>query len=160
LGPMIFERCSARQIEATNVNGAIVYDRGSFEPGLARFDSLKGDVAIGVASGAQLDGRAASGGRVYTLFDQHAQVNAREGAASALVDGGGPTVNATSGSGNVYLYDGSLRARNRVPAEWQPPLGVLHGNPRNEEAPQSGPPARSAAPHRVVAPSPHFAGHR
>ena len=41
LGPMVFERCNVRQIEATNVNGSIVYDRGTFEPGLARFAAIR-----------------------------------------------------------------------------------------------------------------------
>jgi hypothetical protein len=133
LGPMVFERCNVRQIEATNVNGSIVYDRGTFEPGLARFASEHGDVAVGVASGpAELGASVSDGGRVYTMFDNRAQVDLHEGHSSAsLGGGGGATVNATSGSGNVYLYDGSLRARPRLPAEWQAPAGTLFGAPRN-----------------------------
>ena len=132
LGPMVFERCNVRQIEATNVDGSIVYDRGTFEPGLARFASEHGDVAVGVASGpAELGGSVSDNGRVYTMFDGRAQVDARDNHSfAALGGGGGATVNATSGSGNVYLYDGSLRARSRLPAEWQMPYGTLSGAPR------------------------------
>jgi len=133
LGPMIFERCNVRQIEATNVNGSIVYDRGTFEPGLARFASVRGDVAVGVASGqAELGGSVSDSGRVYTMFDNPAQVDSRDGHSSATVGGGGgATVNATSGSGNVYLYDGSLHARPHLPSDWQAPLGTLSGTTRS-----------------------------
>lgn len=133
LGPMVFERDNVRQIEVTNVNGSIVYDRGTFEPGLARFASEHGDVAVGVASGpAELGGSVSDNGRVYTMFDGHAQVDTHDGHSYAsLGGGGGATVNATSGSGNVYLYDGSLRARPRLPAEWQTPFGTLSGAPRS-----------------------------
>ncbi len=129
LGPMIFERCNVRQIEASNVDGSIVYDRGTFEPGLARFASDRGDVAVGVASGnAQLGGSVSSSGRVYTMFDGRAQVDAHDVRTSAAVgSGGGATVNATSGSGNVYLYDGSLWSRTRLAPEWQTPFGTLSG---------------------------------
>lgn len=184
LGPMVFEHCNVRQIEATNVNGSIVYDRGTFEPGLARFASERGDVAVGVASGpAELGGSVSESGRVYTMFDGRAQVDSRDGHSFAsLGGGGGATVNATSGSGNVYLYDGSLRSRPRLPAEWQMPYGALSGAPRAgfgaarpgygappgsyggqphyEPPPQYYPPAhRTAAPQRRYYPPPHSAPH-
>lgn len=124
-GNMAFERCNVQQIEATSVAGSIVYDGGHFQPGLARFESTTGDVAIGTAAAAQLSARATGGGRVYTNFNAKTHVDARDGEANASVGGGGPVVNATTGSGNVYLYDGSLRSRAALPPEWQAPLAVL-----------------------------------
>jgi hypothetical protein len=128
VGNQVFERCRARQIEASNVNGWIVYDAGTFEPGLARFDSSHGNVAVGVSSGAQLAARVGSSGHVYTLFDHTTQVDGRDGEANATFGGGGPLVNATSATGNVYLYDGGLAARRKVPAEWRPAVVALHGD--------------------------------
>src|SRR5262249_24090886 len=34
---MLFERCRSKQIEVTSYSGPIVYDNGTFDPGLARF---------------------------------------------------------------------------------------------------------------------------
>ncbi len=118
-GNMAFERCAVRQIEATSIAGSIVYDGGSFAPGLARFESTTGNVAIGASGPAQLGARATGGGRVYTDFANGARVDARGDAASANIGGGGPVVTATSASGNVYLYDGSLRSRSTLPPPWR-----------------------------------------
>ncbi|HEY0615492.1 MAG TPA: hypothetical protein VGC96_12650 [Candidatus Elarobacter sp.] len=117
----VFERCRSRQIEASSVLGSIVYDGGSFDPGLARFESQTGSIALGVTSGAQLTGRSLEG-RVFTQFDRRggAAVDQRgEGEAVATVGGGGPLVNAISGRGNVYLYDGSLQSRRSVASDWR-----------------------------------------
>jgi hypothetical protein len=124
-GNLVFERCNVRQIEATSVNGSIVYDGGTFEPGLARFNSTRGNVAVGATGAAQLDGRVAAGGRVYTSFERGAQVAGREGRADAAIGAGGPVVTATSGSGNVFLYQGSLRTRNGPGEAWSAPLQTL-----------------------------------
>src|SRR5665213_3304464 len=67
----VFERCRSKQIEATSVTGSIVYDGGAFDPGLARFESQSGNIALGVTSSAQLTGRSQEG-HVYTLFDRRA----------------------------------------------------------------------------------------
>jgi hypothetical protein len=117
----LFERCRSKQIEATSVLGSIVYDGGSFDPGLARFESQSGAIALGVTSGAQLSGRSLEG-HVLTQFDRRGtSVEQRgEGEALATVNGGGPLVNAISGRGNVYLYDGSLLSRRNVGGDWRP----------------------------------------
>ncbi|MBD5634220.1 MAG: hypothetical protein IAI49_07050, partial [Candidatus Eremiobacteraeota bacterium] len=65
-GNVTFERCTVRQIEVTTVTGSIVYDGGSFEPGLARFESSGGNVAIGASGNVQYGAHAAGDGRVYT----------------------------------------------------------------------------------------------
>jgi hypothetical protein len=138
-GNLTFERCNVRQIEATSVSGSIVYDGGTFEPGLARFNSTRGDVAVGANGPVQLDGRVAAGGRVYTSFERGAQVAGRDGQADAAIGSGGPIVTATSGRGNVYLYQGSLRARGGAGEAWSVPLQTLsrpEASYRFEPAPQ------------------------
>ncbi|MBD5654962.1 MAG: hypothetical protein IAI50_07240 [Candidatus Eremiobacteraeota bacterium] len=124
-GNITFERCHAHQIEATSVNGSIVYDGGTFAPGLARFESTHGDVAIGTTAGAEIGAHAAGNGRVYTNFSHPVRIDGRDGQMNAVVSGGGPVVNATSQSGNVFLYDGSLRSRGTMSPEWSSPLGAL-----------------------------------
>ncbi|HZO95483.1 MAG TPA: hypothetical protein VFB22_17165 [Candidatus Baltobacteraceae bacterium] len=115
-----FERCRSTQIEASSVSGTIVYDGGWFEPGLARFDSQSGNIALGVSSPAQVTGRS-QGGRVYALFDRRPGENVEqrgENDATAIFGSGGPLVNAVTQRGNVYLYDGSAargRRERRLP---------------------------------------------
>jgi hypothetical protein len=105
-GPIVFSNCSARQIEASNIAGPVVYDDGTFIPGLARFESIRGDVAIGVGGNAQIGAHSATG-RVDTEFAGRTGGGGND--ARANVGSGGPTVTATSGSGTILLYDGSLR---------------------------------------------------
>jgi hypothetical protein len=124
-GNVTFERCDVRQIETTTVAGSIVYDGGSFSPGLARFESTDGNVAVGANGNVQYGAHATSDGHVYTNFNGHATVDARNGATSATVGDGGPVVTATTQGGNIYLYDGSLRGRSQLPPEWQPALATL-----------------------------------
>jgi hypothetical protein len=121
----LFDHTRARQIEVTTVSGPIVDDDGTFDPGLARFESSTGSIAIGIASNAQIEARS-NDGRVYGLWDKRPPIDQRgEGAASATVEGGGPVVNAVTAHGNVYLYDGSLSTRRVVPPEWQPVVNAL-----------------------------------
>jgi hypothetical protein len=117
----VFENCRSKQIEASSVHGSIVYDRGSFDPGLARFETQSGNIALGVTGGAQLTGRSQDG-HVYTMFDRRnaGGVEQRgDGEATATVGGGGPLVNAISSRGNVYLYDGSLQSRRNAWPQWK-----------------------------------------
>ena len=117
---MVFEHDRARQIEISTVSGPIVYDNGTFDPGLARFESTSGSIAIGVDGGAQLTARS-SEGHVYSMWERRTPIAQRtEGEANATVAGGGPVVNAVTGRGNVYLYDGALDTRHTIPPEWQP----------------------------------------
>jgi hypothetical protein len=117
----VFEHCRSKQIEASSVHGSIVYDGGSFEPGLARFESLNGNIALGVNGGANVTGRSQDG-HVYTQFDRRngSSVDQRgDGEATAIMGGGGPLVNAISGRGNVFLYDGSLQNRRAAGPQWK-----------------------------------------
>jgi hypothetical protein len=124
-GNIAFERCNVRQIEATSVDGSIVFDGGTFARGLARFESGSGDIAVGATSPVELGGHAVGSGHVYTNFQGPARVDDRAGETSAVVDGGGPVVTAMTQSGDVFFYDGSLRGRPPMPAQWQAPLSAL-----------------------------------
>jgi DUF4097 and DUF4098 domain-containing protein YvlB len=77
-GDIVFDGCHAKQIEVTSVGGSIVYDGGSFEPGLARFETRDGNVAVGVNGGTELGGHSSSG-RVYTMFEHGARVSGTDG---------------------------------------------------------------------------------
>jgi hypothetical protein len=144
-GNMTFERCNVRQIEATDIAGSIVFDDGAFEPGLARFDSMRGTVAVGALGPVQLNAHTGGFGRVYTSFTRGARVSGEDGQASAEVGSSGPVVTATTERGNVYLYDGSLRGRPMMPPVWLAPLGVLD-RPANPQRPGQMPGARGAFP--------------
>ena len=140
----VFENCRSKQIEASSVNGSIVYDRGSFDPGLARFETQNGNIALGVTGPAQLTGRSQDG-RVYTLFDRRTASSVEqhsEGEATATVGGGGPLVNAISSRGNVFLYDGTLQTRRNAGPQWKAVHEVFarrraRGAASNEPAPRT-----------------------
>lgn len=124
-GNISFERCRSHQIEATSIDGSIVYDDGNFEPGLARFESTHGDVAIGTQSATELSAHVAGDGRVFAQFERGARVSGTRNDTNAVVSGGGPVVTATTQTGNVYLFDGTLRTREHLGAAWQQPLATL-----------------------------------
>jgi hypothetical protein len=116
----VFEHNRARQIEVSTVSGNIVYDNGTFDPGLARFDSTYGSIGIGVASGAQVSARSTDG-HVYSMWDRRTPLDQRgDNDVSATIGGGGPVVNALTGRGNVYLYDGTIASRQTLAPEWRP----------------------------------------
>jgi hypothetical protein len=117
LNNMIFQRCDVKQIEATSERGSIVYNNGSFQPGLARFETVTGHVALGVNGGANIAVKGQPG-QIYQNFDHPSQFNDRNGEANARVGGGGPLVNVVTRQGRVYLYDGSLMTRRQLPAHW------------------------------------------
>ena len=143
----VFERCRSKQIEASSVHGSIVYDGGSFDPGLARFESMTRQrrARRHVARAARRP--VARRPRLHAVRPARPAVEQRgEGSATAMVGGGGPLVNAISGRGNVYLYDGTLSARRAVSAEWRPVHQLFNAhrraNPRGD-----GPPRRAPAGH-------------
>lgn len=116
---VVFEHCRTKQIEASTISGSIVYDGGTFDPGLARFESQSGNIALGAVGAAQLSGRSGDG-RVYTWVQRRASSDQRgEGDASLTVGSNGPLVNAISTHGNVYLYDGTLASRRNLAPEWR-----------------------------------------
>jgi hypothetical protein len=144
----IFERCRTKQIEAASIIGSIVYDGGSFDPGLARFESQSGNIALGVTSAAQLTGRSQDG-HVYTQFDRRggATVEQRgDGEAIATVGAGGALVNAMSARGNVYFYEGSLAGRRVQGAEWHQ-LNAMFNLHRRAANPARGRAEKQHQPH-------------
>lgn len=129
IGNIIFEDCNARQIEVSSIKGSIAYDNGTFVPGLARFETQDGNIALGVASGGLQIGAHSSSGRIITSFDGGAaNVTRSANDARAIVNGGGPVVTANSKNGAVYLYNGSLRQRPALQRRWRP--GGLPARPR------------------------------
>jgi len=145
---VVFERCRSKQIEASSVAGSILYDGGTFDPGLARFESHSGDVALGVASPALLSARTQDG-HVYTMFDRRGTpVDQRgEGDTTATVGGGGGAlVNAISESGNVYLYDGTLATRRAPPPAWRAVRRTFASARRPKKLPGYATPRSAPAP--------------
>jgi hypothetical protein len=109
-GDVFFSNCSAQQIQVTSLVGSIVYDDGTFEPGLARFESDRGSVMLGIASGGVQLGAHSDAGKIYSAFGGDAQLNHSGTTDSqATIDGGGPLVTASSRTGSVIFYRGALR---------------------------------------------------
>jgi hypothetical protein len=129
LGNQVFQRCRSRQIEAWSSEGTLVYDAGTFDAGLARFESINGNVAIGVSGGTQLIGRSGIGNKVMTQFEKGVTVETHFTETNAMVSGGGPLVSAFSGTGTVFLYDGGLNAKRKLSQNWKPALTALRADP-------------------------------
>jgi hypothetical protein len=105
-GNMFFDNCSSAQIQASSLTGTIVYDNGTFTPGLAHFESQRGSVALGVANGdAQITAHS-DAGRVFNEAQEFFR--------------GGPLVTATSGSGAVIYYRGTIRDHPRLMRQLPP----------------------------------------
>jgi len=115
-GNVFFQGCTSHQIQASSVYGSIVYDNGQFQPGLARFDSEHGNVALGVRGGAQI-GAYSGSGHVLSSFPNDTQIRGNPNTQQATVGGGGPIVTATSKNGSVYLYSGSMNDHPSVRQE-------------------------------------------
>jgi hypothetical protein len=133
MGNILFENCNARQIEVSSIDGSIAYDNGTFAPGLARFESQNGDVAIGVAGGALQIGAHSTAGRIFESL-ANARVAGTNTDAQASVGNGGPVVTASSARGAVYLYNGAFK-RQQHPAQWRPISRVLQKIPHMRRRP-------------------------
>jgi hypothetical protein len=157
VGNMFFARCTSTQIEATSLFGNIVYDNGSFTPGLARFETLYGNVALGVGNGGAQIGAHSNAGRVETSFNSSASVANRDGGAQAVVGGGGAHVTASSQHGSVLLYDGTLSDHPSL-VQSHPGMGAVYRRANAAGGLRPITPARGAPAGRF-APSarPHFA---
>ncbi|MDQ2681579.1 MAG: DUF4097 family beta strand repeat-containing protein [Candidatus Eremiobacteraeota bacterium] len=136
LGNMRFERCHVTQIQANSIDGSIVYDNGSFEPGLARFESENGNVALGLAAGNNVQfGAHSQSGRIYSTFDRRADVSGNSTDKTATLGSGGPVVTASSHGGAVYLYDGTLGQHRNLGPNWQPARRVKSRPAQSARAP-------------------------
>lgn len=116
-GNMIFEHVRAKQIEASSVAGSMIFDNGSFEPGLARFETQYGHLAMGIGSGDVQIGAHSNAGRIMTDFTRHANVESRGTDGTVSLGSNGPNVNVSAGGG-VFLYDGSLATRANHGQGW------------------------------------------
>jgi Putative adhesin len=124
-GSMLFRDCVAHQIEASSVYGSVVYDNGQFEPGLARFESQYGNVAIGVqnqGNGVQIGAHSGSG-HIVSNYSDGTPVTGSDGDTEAVVRGGGPVVTTSSQNGSVYLYNGSMATHPAVQQNLEPSIG-------------------------------------
>jgi hypothetical protein len=139
-GNMFFQGCTSHQIQATSTYGSIVYDNGTFQPGLARFDSEHGNVALGVRGSAQI-GAHSGAGHVVSSFQNDTEIRGDPTTQQATVGGGGPVVTATSKNGSVYLYSGSMNEHPSVREE-------LSGSMRLPMEFKGGP--QTSAPHPPV----------
>lgn len=106
-GNIVMTDCRAQQIDVTSLLGSIVIDNGTFENGIARFESERGAVAIGVNGGAQIVAHSGNGRILYENGDAVVERNGTD--AQAEFGGGGPVVTATSATGAVMFFSGSLR---------------------------------------------------
>jgi hypothetical protein len=119
-GNIIFENCNTREVEAGSVDGSVAYDNGTFVPGIARFESVNGNVAIGIAGGgARIDAHSAQG-KIFSGFAGGAAVSGSPTDAQAIVGSGGPVVTVDSERGGIFLYTGTLRSQQRLQGAWQP----------------------------------------
>jgi hypothetical protein len=106
-GTAFMSACRSQQIQVTSLTGSIVYDNGVFEPGLAHFETTRGDIAIGLASGAQIEAHS-SAGRILYDVGSDGSVNRSAQDAQATLMGGGPVITASSITGAVIFYRGTL----------------------------------------------------
>lgn len=126
-GNILFENCTARQIEVSSILGSIAYDNGTFSPGLARFESQSGNVAIGVAGGSLQIGAHAASGHIFEQLS-NARLSGSGSDAQATLGSGGPVVTASSMTGNVYLYTGAFK-KGRMPQAWRPVGRIIKRQP-------------------------------
>lgn len=130
-GNIFMNNCRASQIQVTSLLGSILFDNGTFDPGLAHFETDRGSIAIGVASGAQIAAHSGVGRIFYDIGDA-GSIYRNPNDAQAQLNGGGPVVTASSTSGAVLFFRGALHQypqleriigpKLRGPQE-QPPFG-------------------------------------
>ncbi len=105
-GNIVMTNCHSRQIAVTSLTGSILYDSGTFENGIAHFESERGTVAIGVDGSAEIEAHAGSGRILYRPGEAQVQRSADD--AQAIIDGGGPVITATTDAGAVIFYRGAI----------------------------------------------------
>jgi hypothetical protein len=128
----IFDGCRVKQIEATTLTGNIIFDNGIFDPGLARLESDRGSIALGINGGAQVGARTVDG-HLYTVLPAAAPpalIGRDDGEGVQVVGNGGPLVSAASNHGDLFLFDGSLTEPRpgMLGAQWRPMIDLLLTN--------------------------------
>jgi DUF4097 and DUF4098 domain-containing protein YvlB len=155
-GNMLFRGCTSHQIDASSQYGSIVYDNGSFQPGLARFESVHGNVALGVRGSAQIGAHSGSG-HIVSSFRNGAQVHNGANVTQATVRGGGPVVTADSKNGTVYLYNGSVRTHPRMQAELRDSQALPAESRPAQQMPVRAYAPAAAAPRYAAPSTPRYA---
>jgi hypothetical protein len=132
---LVFDACRVKQIEATTLTGNIVFDNGVFDPGLARFESDRGSIALGVNGGAQVgahtfDGQVLTALRVGPTDAPPPLIGRDENDTVRVVGNGGPLVSTSTNHGDILLFDGSLAERRpaMLGAGWRPMADLLFAN--------------------------------
>jgi hypothetical protein len=129
---LVFENCRVQQIEATTLTGNIVFDNGVFDPGLARFESDRGSIALGINGGAQIGAHTVDGHVLAALPAAPLSpfTGRYEDDSVQVVGSGGPLVSASSNHGDIFLFDGTLTDRRpaMLGAEWRPMIDLLLAN--------------------------------
>lgn len=123
----VYEQCNIKQIDVQSLTGSIVYDNGSFEPGLAHFESDRGSIALGLTGNAQVATHTVDG-KIYSMIGRNpSSVEATGNDQMFVFGGGGTLVNASSIHGNVYAYDGTIADRlpGNLSAQWRPIFRTL-----------------------------------
>ena len=126
VGNILFENVTSRQIDVSTYNGTIIYDNGSFRPGLARFETANGNIALGVGTGNVQIGAHSSVGRIYSTLGG---APIRAGTTDARIGNNGSVVTASSSHGAVYLYNGALRSQRSLPSSWAPLARFIQRRP-------------------------------
>lgn len=117
-GNIILSNCNARQIEVSSAQGSIIYDNGTFVSGLARFETVTGTIALGIAGGGLQIGAHTAGGQIRSDFTRGVTIRGTGNDVQATMNGGGPVVTASSVNGSIYLYDGAFAARPLLQQQW------------------------------------------
>uniref|UniRef100_E6Q3G3 Uncharacterized protein n=1 Tax=mine drainage metagenome TaxID=410659 RepID=E6Q3G3_9ZZZZ len=114
VGNIFFSNVTATQIDVGTVGGSIVAENMHFRTGLARFQSQRGNVVLGVSGRAQIDAQGRGANAVATSFRGAHTVSRSRSGARAILGGGGPIVTALSPRGRVVLFDGSIASHPRL----------------------------------------------
>lgn len=134
-GNVFMSNCRASQIQVTSLVGSILFDNGTFDPGLAHFETDRGSIAIGVTSGAQIDAHSGSGRILYDIGND-GSVNRTPNDAEAMLNGGGPVVTASSVNGAVVFYRGTLHQYPQLERLIGPKLRGAQEQPPFEQPPR------------------------
>lgn len=114
LGNIFMRGVTATQIDVGSVGGSILAENMRFHTGLARFQSQRGNVVLGVSGAAQVNAQGRGARAIATSFHDAHQISRSGSGARAIVDGGGPIVTALSPRGRVVLFDGSIASHPRL----------------------------------------------
>jgi DUF4097 and DUF4098 domain-containing protein YvlB len=135
-GNVFMNNCRASQIQVTSLVGSILFDNGTFDPGLAHFETDRGSIAIGVAAGTSIAAHSSAGRIFYDIGDQ-GSVSRTPTDAQAMLDGGGPVVTASSVNGAVLFFRGALHQYPQLERIIGPKLrGQQQQGPFGQQTPQ------------------------